>query len=175
MRLDRVQNGFETSLSSVKITVHRRQENCFSVPTLNFTLIMRQSYGTVVARSSKRLNALQGRAVKLMIPDTTLTTYHKLKVMRMMNQHKQLEYRGSCTRSLTVMRPQSIIISNLYIHPPSRCCNSRNSQLSLARPRIDIFRTNVAFAGAFYVEQRTSDSQILSFTQFLQAKTSCTP
>ena len=110
-----------------------------------------------------------------MIPDTTLTTYHKLKVMRLMNQHKQLEYRGSCTRSLTVMRPQSIIISNLYIHPPPRCCNSRNYQLSLARPRIDIFTTNIAFAGAFFVEQPTSDSQILSFTLFLQAKTSCTP
>ena len=47
------------------------------------------------------------------------------------------------------MRPQSIIIPNLYIHPPSLYSNSRNYQLSLARPRIDIFRTNIAFSGAF--------------------------
>ena len=36
----------------------------------------------------KRLNALQRRAVKLMIPGTVLTTYHNLKVMRIMNLHK---------------------------------------------------------------------------------------
>ena len=42
-------------------------------------------------------------------------------------------------------------ISNLYTHPPSRCSNSRNCQLSLPRPRprIDIFKTSIAFSDAF--------------------------
>jgi len=45
------------------------------VPTLNLTLIMRQSCGTdVVMFSKKRLNYLHRRAVKLIFSDTTLTT-----------------------------------------------------------------------------------------------------
>ena len=41
----------------------------------------------------KILNSLQRRAVKLIFPDTTLTTDQKLKEMRIMNLQKQnLEY-----------------------------------------------------------------------------------
>ena len=40
-------------------------------------------------------------------------------------------------------------ISNLYTHTPSRYSNSRNYQLSLPRPRIDIFKTSISFSGAY--------------------------
>ena len=40
----------------------------------------------------KRLNSLHRRAVKLIFPDTILTTDQKLKEMRIMNPQKQLEY-----------------------------------------------------------------------------------
>ena len=40
----------------------------------------------------KRLNFLHIRAVKLILPDTTLTTDQKLKEMRIMSLQKQLEY-----------------------------------------------------------------------------------
>ena len=62
------------------------------MPTLNLTLIMRQSCGTDVVMSSNRLNSLHRSAVNLIFPDTTLTTYQKLKEMRIMSLQKQLEY-----------------------------------------------------------------------------------
>ena len=40
----------------------------------------------------KIFNSLQRRAVKLILPDTTLTTDQKLKEMRIMSLQKQLEY-----------------------------------------------------------------------------------
>ena len=40
----------------------------------------------------KRLNSLHRRAVKLIFPDTTLTTDQKLEELRIMSLQKQLEY-----------------------------------------------------------------------------------
>ena len=42
----------------------------------------------------KRLNSLHRRVVKLIFPDTTLTTDQKLKERKIMNLQKQLEYKG---------------------------------------------------------------------------------
>ena len=39
-------------------------------------------------------------------------------------------------------------ISNLYTYTPLRYSNSRNYQLSFARPRIDIFKTSMS-SGAY--------------------------
>ena len=67
-------------------------------------------------------------------------------------------------------------ISNLYTHTPSRYSNSRNYQHSLPRPRIDIYiRIKYILLWCLSMEQPTSDSQIVSVTQLLQAKNSCTP
>ena len=59
-------------------------------------------------------------------------------------------------------------ISNLYTHTPSRYSNSRNYHLSLPRPRIDI-QNKYIIPLCLPMEQPTSDSQILSVTQLLQA------
>ena len=96
----------------------------------------------------KRLNSLRRRAVKLILPDTTLTTGQKLREMRIMSLQKQLEYITkvcSCTGSLAGY----IYMSNLYTHTPSCYSNSRNNYLSLPRPRIDIFKTSISFSGAY--------------------------
>ena len=61
-------------------------------------------------------------------------------------------------------------LSNLYTHIPSCYSNSRNS-LSLDRH----IQNKYIFLSCFSMEQPTSDSQILSVTQFLQANISCTP
>ena len=116
----------------------------------------------------KRLISLHRRGVKLILPDTTLTIDQKLKDMRIMSLRKQFE----CNKGLFMYRVLSNeapeYISNLYTYTPSRYSNSRNYHLSLPRPRIDIFKTSISFSGAS-MEQPTSDSQILSVTQLLQA------
>ena len=97
----------------------------------------------------KRLNSLHRRAVKLIFPDTTITTDQKLKEMRIMSPQKQLE----CNKGLFIYKvlnneaPE--YISNLYTHTPSRYSTFRNYQLNLPRPRIDMFRTRISFSGVF--------------------------
>ena len=148
----------------------------YTVPTLNLTLILSQSCGTDVARCSKRSNSLHRRAVKLILPDTTLTTDQKLKEMRILSLHKQLEYNKGLFMYRVLNSEAPEYISNLYTHTPSRHSNSRNCHFSLPRPRIDtLFKTSIAFSWCLSVNIPTSNSQILPFTQLLQAKTSCTP
>ena len=80
-------------LSKLSISYTSTPGNCSSMPTLNLTLIMRQSFwdgcGDVL---KKRLSSLHRRAVNLILPDTTLTTDRKLKEVRIMSLQKQTEY-----------------------------------------------------------------------------------
>ena len=83
-------------IPSMEIKVYRRyrhQKTVLQCPILNLILIMRQSCGTDVVMSSKRdrLNSLHRRALKLIFPDTTLTTDQTLKEMRIMSLQKQHE------------------------------------------------------------------------------------
>ena len=97
----------------------------------------------------KRLNSLHRRAVKLILPDTTLTIDQKLKEMRIMSLQKQLEYNKGLFIYRLLSNEAPEYISNLYAHTPSRCSNSRNYHLSLPRPRIDIFKTSKSFSGVY--------------------------
>ena len=100
----------------------------------------------------KRLNSLHRRAVKLILPDTTLTTDQKLKemrIMRIMSLQKQLEYRKGLFIYRLLSNEAPEYISNLYTHTPSRYSSSRNYHLNLPRPRIDIFKTRISFSGVY--------------------------
>ena len=129
-----VKNSLKTSLPSVEIKVHRRprHQETSSMPTLNLTLIMRQSCGTDVVVLKKRLNSLHRRAVKLILPDTTLSTDQKLKEMRIMSLQKQLEYNKGLFMYRVLSNEAPGYISNLYTHIRSRCSNSRNYHLNFA-------------------------------------------
>ena len=113
----------------------------------------------------KRLNSLHRSAVKLIFPDTTLTTDQKLKEMRIMSLQKQPEYNKGLFMYRVLSNEAPEYIANLYTHNS----NSKNSHLSLPRPRIDIFKNTIILLWCFSMEQPTSDSQILSVTQLLQA------
>ena len=80
--------------------------------------------------------------VKLIFPDTTVTADQKFRKMRIMSLHKQLDYSKGLFmyRALNSEAPK--YISNLYTCPPSHYSNSRHYQLSLPRPRRDIFKTS---------------------------------
>ena len=101
---------------------------------------------------NKRLNSLHRRAVKLILPDTTLTTDQKLKEMRIMSlqkQQKHSEYNKGLLMYRVLSNEAPGYISNLYTRTPSRYSNSRNYHLSLPRPRIDIFIISISFAGVY--------------------------
>ena len=96
-----------------------------------------------------RLNSLHRRGVKLILPDTTLTTDQKLKEMRIMSLQKQTEYNKGLFMYRVLSNEAPEYISNLYTYTPSRYSSSRNYNLSLPRPRIDIFKTSISFSGAY--------------------------
>ena len=78
-------------------------------------------YGSVVWDGcsdvlKKRLNSLHRRAVKLIPPDTTLTTDQKLKGMRIMSLQKQLEYNKGLSMYRLLSNEAPEYISNLYTH-----------------------------------------------------------
>ena len=66
-----------------------------------------------------------------------------------MSLHKQLEYNTGLFMYRVLSNEAPEYVSNLYTHPPSPYSNSRNYHLSLLRPRTDIFKTGIAFSGAF--------------------------
>ena len=86
---------------------------------------------------------------KLIFPNTTLTTDQESKEMRIMSLQKQLEYNKGFFIYRVLSNEAPEYISNLYTHTPSRYSSSRNYQLSLPRPRTDIFKTSISFSGAY--------------------------
>ena len=97
----------------------------------------------------KRLNSLHRRGVKLILPDTTLTTDQKLKEMRIMSLQEQPEFQKGLFMYRVLSNEAPEYISNLYTYTPSRYSSSRNYNLSLPRPRIDMFKTSISFSGAY--------------------------
>ena len=121
------------------------------MPSLNLTLIMRQSSGTdvVIFSTTTKLISLYRKVVKLIVPDTILTTDQKLKEMRIMSLQKQLEYNKGLFMYRVLNNEAPEYTSNLYTHTPSHYSNSRNYQLSLPRSRSDIIITSISFSGVF--------------------------
>ena len=72
----------------------------------------------------KRLNSLHRRAIKLILPDTTLTTDQKLKEMRIMSLQKQLEYNKRLFMNRVLSNEAPEYISNLYTLLPSLSLDS---------------------------------------------------
>ena len=66
-----------------------------------------------------------------------------------MSLQKQLEYNKGLFMYRVLSNEAPEYISNLYTHTPSRYSKSRNYQLSLSRPRIDVFKTSISFSGAY--------------------------
>ena len=64
----------------------------------------------------KKLNSLHRRAVKLIFPDTTLTTDQKLKEMRIMSPQKQPECNKGLFMYKVLNNEAPEYISNLYTH-----------------------------------------------------------
>ena len=66
----------------------------------------------------KRLNSLHRRAVKLVFPETTLTTDQKLKETRIMSLQNQLEYNKGLFMHRVLSNEAPEYISNRYIRTP---------------------------------------------------------
>ena len=93
-----------------------------------------------------------------------------------MSLHKQLEYNKGLFMYRVLNNEAQEYISNLYTYPPSRYSNSRKYQLSLPRPRLDIFQTSIALPCAFLwnnlpLSVRSCHSVISFFENFVYTLT----
>ena len=95
----------------------------------------------------KRLNSLLRRSGKLILPDKNLTTDQKLNKIGILNLHKQLDYNKGVFMYRALTNSAPVYISSLYKAPHS---SSRNNYLQLPKPRIDLFKTSMAFSGALF-------------------------
>ena len=120
--------------------------NAHIKPHIDYASVMWDGCSDVL---KKILNSLHRRAVKLILPDTTPTTDQKLKEMRIMTLQKQLEYNKGLFMYRLLSNEAPEYISNLYTHTPWHYSSSRNYDLSLPMPSIDIFKTSISFSGAY--------------------------
>ena len=95
----------------------------------------------------KRLNSLLRRAGKLILPDENLTTDQKLNKIGTSSLHKQLDYNKGVFMHRELTNNAPVYISSLYKTPHS---SSRNNYLQLPKPKIDLFKTSIAFSGALF-------------------------
>ena len=93
----------------------------------------------------KLLNSLLRRSGKLILPDKNLTTDQKLNMIGILNRHKQLHYNNGVFMYRALTNNAPVYISTLYKALHS---SSRNNYLQLSKPRIDLFKTSMAFSGA---------------------------
>ena len=95
----------------------------------------------------ERLNSLLRRSGKLILPDKNLTTDQKLSKIGILSLHKQLDCNKGVFMYRALTNSAPVYISSLYKAPHS---SSRNNYLQLPRPRIDLFKTSMAFSGALF-------------------------
>ena len=93
-----------------------------------------------------KINSLLRRAGKLILPDKNLITDQKLNKIGIMSLYKQLDKGVLCIEHLPTNNAP-VYISSLYKAPHS---SSRNNYLQLPKPRIDLFKTSIAFSGALF-------------------------
>ena len=87
--------------------------NAHIKPHIDYASVVRDGCSDVL---KKILNSLHRRAVKLVLPNTTLTSDQKLKEMRIMSLQKQLEYNKGLFMYRVLSNEPPGYISNLYTH-----------------------------------------------------------
>ena len=116
----------------------------------------------------QRLKSLHRRAGNLIFTDTALTTDQKLKGMRIMSLQNNLKITRvcSCTGSLA-MSPQSTYLTCIHTLPRAIPTLGTISLVCLGKDKH--IQNKYILLWCLSMEQPTSDSQILSVTQLLQA------
>ncbi len=96
----------------------------------------------------KRLNSLQRRAVKLVVPDSSLTTDEKLKQAGILSLKNQFTYNKTLQIFKIIQGHAPHYLINLFHTSQTRYVNSRHN-LHLPMPRLDIFKTSITYSGAY--------------------------
>ena len=94
----------------------------------------------------KKMNSLHRKAGKLILPDPSLSTEQKMRALGILNLPQQLAYNKGIFMH-KVLNNSPNYLAQLFISHQSHYTNSRNN-LYVPRPRLDLFKTSISFAGA---------------------------
>ncbi len=141
-----------------------KKSNCFFFSTATYhqhryqkTLLQRShktshrlrvsSVGWLWRGTLKKLNSLHRRAGKLILPDPFLSAEQKTSVLGILNLPQQLAYNNGMFMNKVLNNNSPNYLAPLFISHQSHYTNSRNN-LYVPRPRLDLFKTSISFAGA---------------------------
>ena len=107
---------------------------------------MRQWCGMAVAKYTfKKLNSLHRKAGKLILPDPSLSTEQKMSALGILNLPQQLAYNKGIFTHKVLNNNSPNYLAQLFISHQPHYTNSRNN---VPRPRLDLFKSSISFAGA---------------------------
>ena len=112
-------------------------------PHIDYTSVVWDGCGEV---HFKKMNSLHRRAGKLILPDPSLSTEQKLSAPGILNLPQQLAYNKGIFMH-KVLNNSPNYLAQLFIGHQPHYTNSRNN-LYVPRPRLDLFKTSISFAGA---------------------------
>ena len=95
----------------------------------------------------KKMNSLHPKAGKLILPDPSLSTEQKMSALGILNLPQQLAYNKGIFMHKVLNNNSPNYLAQLFISHQSHYTNSRNN-LYMPRPRLDLFKTSISFAGA---------------------------
>ena len=95
----------------------------------------------------KKLYSLERRAGKLILPDSSLCRDQKMIALGILNLSQQLTYNKGVFMNKVLNNNSPNYLAQLFISHQSHYTNSGNN-LYLPRPRLDLFKTSISFAGA---------------------------
>ena len=95
----------------------------------------------------QHVNSLYRRSAKLILPDPSLSTEEKMNTLNMLPLDKQFQYNKCILMYKITSNVAPSYMCTLFELSQTRYENSR-SGLKPTRPRIDLTKTNISFAGA---------------------------
>ena len=136
-----------SSFSTSKHHQNRHQKNLIHRSHKTSHRLYVSSVGWLWRSTLKTLNSLVRRTGKLILPDLSLSTEQKTRALGILNLPQPLAYNEGIFMHTVLNNNSPNYLAQLFISHQSHYTNSRNN-LYVPRPRLDLFKTSISFAGA---------------------------
>ena len=130
----------------INIDTRKLFYNAYIKLDIDYASVVWDGCGEVHLKTNK-LNSLHRRAGKLIFPDPSLSTEQKMSALGILNLPQQLVYNKGIFMHKVLNNNSQNYLAQLFISHQSHYTNSRNN-LDVPRPRFDLFKTSLSFAGA---------------------------
>ena len=128
----------------INIDTRKLFYNAHIKPHIAYASVMWDGCGEV---HFKKLNSLHRSAGKLILPGPFPSTEQRMSALGILNLPQQLAYNKGIFMHKVLNNNSPNYLAQLFISNQSHYTNSRNN-LYVPRPRLDLFKTSISFAGA---------------------------